>query len=205
MRFTHPLEYILGHKVKIAILRYLSLTGLELSGRQIARATTISPPTVNRALAELVQEGVLTQRNVGRTYLYRLNGDNRLATDLVIPLFQKEKELLKRVLCQVLEGVPSILSAILYGSLARGEEEPFSDIDLLIVTENNDGIGVQDVLEERAVDFLKQYGNVLSLHILSLDEFRSLYHQRDEVLRAILAEGRVVVGQSPLELIHGAT
>ena len=67
----------------------------------------------------------------------------------------------------MLDGVPSILLAILYGSLARGEEEPFSDIDLLIVTENDDGIGVRDVLEERAVDFLKRYGNVLSLYILS--------------------------------------
>jgi len=205
MRFTRPLEYILGNKVKIAILRYLSLTGLELSGRQIARATAISTPTVNRALAELVKEGVLTQRSVGRTCLYRLNGDNRLATDLILPLFQKEKELLKRVLCQMLDGVPSILLAILYGSLARGEEEPFSDIDLLIVTENDDGIGVRDVLEERAVDFLKRYGNVLSFYILSLNEFRSLYHQKDELLREILAEGRIVTGQSPLELIHGAS
>ncbi|HID64673.1 MAG TPA: winged helix-turn-helix transcriptional regulator [Anaerolineae bacterium] len=203
MRFTHPLEHVLGSKTKVAILRYLSLTGLELNGRQIARAINISPPTVNRALAELVKEGVLTQRNVGRTYLYRLNDDNRLAAELVIPLFQKERDLLKRALSEVLDDVPSILSAILYGSLVRGEEEPFSDVDLLIVAD--DGVRARDVLEERAVNFLERYGNVLSLYILSLDEFRSLYQQRDELLREILAEGRVVAGQSPLELVHGAS
>lgn len=203
MRFTHPLEHVLGSKTKVAILRYLSLTGLELNGRQIARAIGISPPTVNRALAELVKEGVLIQRNVGRTYLYRLNGDNRLAAELIVPLFQKEKYLLKRALSEVLDGVPSILSAVLYGSLARGEEEPFSDVDLLIVTD--DGVKARDVLEERAVNFLERYGNVLSLYILGLDEFKSLYQQRDEWLREILAEGRVVVGQPPLELVHGST
>jgi predicted nucleotidyltransferase/biotin operon repressor len=203
MRFTHPLEHILGSKTKIAILRYLSLTGLELSGRQIARAIDISPPTVNRALAELVREGVLIQRNVGHTYLYRLSGDNQLVAELILPFFQKERDLLKCALSEVLEGVPSILSAVLYGSLARGEEEPFSDVDLLIVVD--DGVRARDVLEERAINFLERYGNVLSLYILGLDEFRSLYQQRDELLREILAEGRVVVGQQPLELVHGST
>lgn len=201
MRFTHFLEHVLGNKTKVAILRYLSLTGLELNGRQIARAIDISPPTVNRALAELGKEGVLIQRNVGRAYLYRLNGDNWLAEELLIPLFQKERELLERALSEVLDDVPSILSAILYGSLARGEEEPFSDVDLLIVTDN--GVKARDVLEERAINFLERYGNVLSLYILDLDEFRNLYQQRDELLREILAEGRVIAGQSPLELIHG--
>lgn len=201
MRFTRPLEHVLGSKTKVAILRYLSLTGLELNGRQIARATDISPPTVNRALAGLVMEGVLIQRNVGRTYLYRLNDANRLAAELIIPLFQKERDLLKRALSEVLDGVPSILSAILYGSLARGEGEPSSDVDLLIVTD--DRVSARDMLEDRAVDFLERYGNVLSLYILSLDEFRDLYQQKDELLREILAEGRVAAGQSPLELMHG--
>jgi predicted nucleotidyltransferase len=53
----------------------------------------------------------------------------------------------------------SVIALILFGSAARGEERPFSDIDLCIVT-------VGDIPEEERLD-LKGYGSqTIEIHLL---------------------------------------
>jgi len=174
---------------------------LEQSGREIARAIGLSPKPLNEVLAQLTDEGLLLQRNIGRVYLFRLNRNNRLVAELVVPLFEGEKELLNRALTEVFENVPDILSVILYGSVSRGEEGPFSDIDLLVVTD--DGAQAEEILEERAVAFLRRYGNLLSFIVMSSDEFRQDYREGDDFLREVLSTDRVITGRSPWDVLHG--
>jgi len=201
MRFHRPLDHVLGTKSKVAVLRHLVQNDLEQSGREIARAIGLSPKPLNEVLAQLTDEGLLLQRNIGRVYLFRLNRNNRLVAELVVPLFEGEKELLNRALTEVFENVPDILSVILYGSVSRGEEGPFSDIDLLVVTD--DGAQAEEILEERAVAFLRRYGNLLSFIVMSSDEFRQDYREGDDFLREVLSTGRVITGRSPWDVLHG--
>ncbi len=201
MRFHRPLDHVLGTKSKVAVLRHLVQNDLEQSGREIARAIGLSPKPLNEVLAQLTDEGLLLQRNIGRVYLFRLNRNNRLVAELVVPLFEGEKELLNRALTEVFENVPDILSVILYGSVSRGEEGPFSDIDLLVVTD--DGAQAEEILEERAVAFLRRYGNLLSFIVMSSDEFRQDYREGDDFLREVLSTDRVITGRSPWDVLHG--
>jgi len=188
--------------LKVAILRCLASDNLELNGRQIALAVGASPKPLNQALTQLTREGVLVQRNVGRTHLFRINLESPLAKDLIAPLFQQEATLLEDALQEALADVPGLRSAILYGSVVRGEEGSFSDVDLLVVAE--DEAGAQAVLEARAVSFLKSYGNVLSFTVLSRAEFCRRYLERDEFIHEVIRTGRVVAGQLPLELVYGS-
>jgi len=222
------------------------LNGLELNGRQIARALGLSPKPLNRTLADLTAEGLLIQRNVGSAYLFRANLDNPLVSDILVPLFQKERNLLRDALDEVLDGLKErIFTAILYGSVSRGEDRPSSDVDLMIVTDQVEE--VEEVLEEQAVTFLERYGNILSAQVISPDELRRRYWDGDDfrlfqennyptmlspdcqirrisgqwawiwqskpsglgqskfwnsLIREVLADGRVIAGRSPWELIH---
>ena len=203
MRFTRPFDRVLGTKSRVSVLRYLSLNDLELSGRQIARAVGLSPKPLNRVLAELVTEGVLTQRHVGNTYLFRLNRENPRVSDLLIPLFGNERDRLKTALGDVFDGLDGVvLSAVVYGSVSRQQEGPDSDVDVLVVTGNVKR--VNEALDEAAVAFLRRYGNVLSCLVMTPDELRQRYIEEDGVVREALVEGQVVAGGSPWELLHNA-
>ncbi len=203
MRFDQPLDHLLGTRSKVAVLRYLTTHDLELSGREIARAVGLSPKPLNRVLTELAEEGVLQQRAVGRTYLYRINRRNYLVEDILRPLFQKEQSLLKQALQEATQGLPGFLSAILFGSVARGDEENHSDIDLLIVTEQVEA--TNQIVAERAVHFLDRYGRVLSPIVWSRQEFRQRFLSRDDFLQEVLNEGQVIAGLLPAELVYDAT
>ncbi len=201
MRFNHPLDRLLTTRSRVAVLRYLVLTGVELSGRQIARALGVSPKPLNEVLTGLADEGVLVRRTVGKTHLFRINRDNILVSELLLPLFEREHKMLSVALEEVFTGLEGrVRSAVLYGSVGRGEEGPDSDLDLLIVTED---AAVPKILEDRAVDFLKRYGNILSPLVITLNELRHRYLEGDEFLREALAQGQVVFGESPLELLRG--
>ncbi len=203
MRFYKPLDYILGTKSRVVALRYLVQSGLELNGREIARAVGMSPKPLNQVLTRLADEGVLLMRSVGSTYLFRLNLGNVLVNELIAPLFQKEQNMLERALSEALEGVPGVFSAVLFGSAARREAGPDSDVDLLVVTNNGDE--TQAVLEERATGFLERYGNLLSFLVMPSNECRERYRRDDDFLREAMADGRVVAGEFPSELlIHDA-
>ena len=203
MRFYRPLDHVLGTKSKVAVLRHLVQNDLEQSGREIARAVGLSPKPLNQVLAQLADEGVLLRRNIGRVHLFRLNRNNRLVAELVVPLFESEKEMLNQALTEALEGVPGILSAILYGSVSRREEKPYSDVDLLVVTEDGTK-AAEEILEDRAMGFMRRYSNFLSFIVMPLAEFRQEYQERDDFLHEVLRTGRVVLGQLPLELVYGS-
>lgn len=95
MKYSRPLDDLLGQQSKVKILRHLANTRLEMSGRQIAADIGMSPWACHRALRDLSDQGALVMRNVGRTYLFRLNEESYVVEELLLPLFQKEKQLLE--------------------------------------------------------------------------------------------------------------
>lgn len=202
MRFTQPLDHVLRTQSRISVLRYLILNDVELNGRQIARAIGASPKPLNQVLAQLVEEGVLIRRNIGRVNLFRVNRSHPLVAEMLAPLFQAERTLLQRALIEILQGVDGIVSVVVYGSVGRQTEQPHSDIDVLVIAE--DETTARAALEERAVSFLERYNNVLSPYVIGRDEFRQRYQAGDAFLREVLADGLLVTGCSPWELLHGA-
>ena len=139
MKYYQPLNDLLGQKSTVKILRRLSLTRLEMSGRRIAAELNLSPWTCHLALRELAEQGILIVRNVGRTHLFQLNEKNYIVEKLLLPLFAVEAELLTTAIREITVGLPgSIVSVILYGSISRHEERPSSDVDLLVLVAGED-------------------------------------------------------------------
>lgn len=203
VRYHHLLDDVMGQKSKLRILRHLATTRLELNGRQIAADIGMSPWVCHQALKELDEQGVLVSRNVGKAHLYRLNEQNYLVAELILPFFQKEKGLLDAALSEITAGLESaVLSIVLYGSVLRGEESPSSDLDLLVIVPTaEDRKQVQDVLARKGSDFAARFGNLLAPALLTVAEFRARYRQQDPFITEVVTAGRVICGQNPAAIL----
>ncbi|NIM03366.1 winged helix-turn-helix transcriptional regulator, partial [bacterium] len=138
MRVHDPLDRILSNEVRIKILRFLCKTEAEWSGRQIAHEIDVSPAACHKALRELNNEGALLLRSVGKSYLYRLNKENLIISDLLKPLFEKESKIPDNVYRAIVRNIPSLVindiaCIAVFGSIKKGKERPTSDIDLLVL------------------------------------------------------------------------
>ena len=76
----------------------------------------------------------------------------------------------------------------LFGSRAKGEERPDSDYDLLIIVNQPDK-EFREKVYEIVLDVLLETGKLLSLKILSSEEFRKLSRLRTPFIENVLKEG----------------
>ncbi len=100
--------------------------------RQIVRLADVSPGAVNRELRKLEKAGIITREQQGRQIHYRANTD--------CPVFDELRSLLTKTtgLADVLRDAlaqleENIKAAFVYGSLASGEMDAQSDVDLMVV------------------------------------------------------------------------
>lgn len=100
--------------------------------RQVVRATGVGLGPVQRELKQLADVGIIRRSVQGRQVYYQANPDS--------PIFKELKSLITKT-AGVTETLQTALAsirdhvviALVYGSIATGEENQRSDIDLLIV------------------------------------------------------------------------
>ncbi|MBI5252811.1 MAG: nucleotidyltransferase domain-containing protein [Euryarchaeota archaeon] len=171
MLFRRYLEMLLGSKVKVKVLRTLwKHKEKEFTIRELGSFLKISHMGIRKVLADLERANAVKIMAVGRSHTIKLNKEGYAAA-IVEKIFKLEEEtlgellkMLKKRLC-ILE----VKSAALFGSVARGEESPLSDIDVFILTNEREKT-------ERAVLQLQRevalkFGNALAPYYLSEDEF----------------------------------
>ena len=86
MKIYNVLDRIVGHKVKARILRVICDKNTGWTGRQLAKELDISPTTSSKFLKELVEEGIVFSKGVGRSYLYHLNDRSYVVKNIMMPL-----------------------------------------------------------------------------------------------------------------------
>lgn len=102
------------------------------SGRELARRAERSNTGVRHVLDRLVEHGLVSREEVGRTFLYALNRDHLLAPT-VEQMAGARTELIRRLRDVFATWEVPPVHASLFGSAARGDGGTSSDIDLLIV------------------------------------------------------------------------
>lgn len=102
------------------------------SGRELARYAGRSNTGVQHVLDRLVDHGLVTRQEAGRTFLYSLNRDHLLAP-AVEQMAGARIELVRRLRDAIGSWEIPAVHASLFGSAARGDGDARSDIDLLIV------------------------------------------------------------------------
>ena len=110
--------------------------------REIARAAGTTPSSLQRELAALTASGLILREARGHQVYFRANAAS--------PLFQELRGIVVKTfgVADVLRGALAPLArrihaAFVYGSLARGEARPESDVDVMVIGE----VAFADVVE----------------------------------------------------------
>lgn len=107
------------------------------SSRELRERTRASQSSLHRELHRLEAAGLIDAERVGRAHLYGAASDS--------PAFEPLRELVLRTsgveeqLRRSLMDVPGIEAAAIFGSWARGDIAPDSDVDVLVVGEPDFG------------------------------------------------------------------
>jgi predicted nucleotidyltransferase len=138
------------------------------------------------SLAELADELGATDRTLRRAVqqgLLRANRPSPRTLDLSIPerVYARRAWPLLSSLREALRTEPAVSMAVLFGSRARGDDHPLSDIDLLVRVRSSADP------RELAVRLSERVGH--HVHAVMLDDAR----KKPLVLAEVVREGRVLV------------
>ena len=209
MQFQQPLDAILNSEHKVRILRFFCRKGGEWIGRRLAAELAMNPVTAHKALRELHQTTVLDFRKVGSHFLYSLHDGHYLVREALRPLFEREAqihtalpEVLKTRLNATLRS--HIVSAALYGSLARGRERSTSDIDLLVLVDSAPAkLQVRAAEDRLGETVMRTFGNPLALYVNTVREAQQKARRGLPVFRNILRDHHLLWGRPLHEVLRG--
>lgn len=132
MDFRHPFRVVTS-TLEGDVLFLLAQADEGFSGRQLHRLLgRASEPGVRKAAERLVTQGIVLRHEVGRAKIYRLNR-RHVAAMYIEGLAELRAILIARLRSTLKSWNEPPLTAILFGSAARGEATPQSDIDLLLL------------------------------------------------------------------------
>jgi predicted nucleotidyltransferase len=115
------------------VLSVLARAEEEFSGRQIHRMLGhASEPGVRKAVERLVDQGAVRRRRAGQAILYRLNRKH-IAAAHIEGLASLKTQLVERLRECIANWDLPPRAVLLFGSVARDEAGPTSDLDLLVV------------------------------------------------------------------------
>ncbi len=115
------------------VLAVLAQAGRPLTVGEIAgRAARGSEIGIRRSVARLVEQGIVTATQMGRNQVHQLNREH-VAAPAAELLAGLRLELWKRLRETIRGWRPRPVYACVFGSAARGDGDPESDIDLLVV------------------------------------------------------------------------
>ena len=139
MRTTFPSLYFGRSKLRGDLLTLFFLNrDASFYLRELERKLKASPGALARELKALSGEGLFLRQARGREIFYRLNGEHPLFNEIK-GIVEKTTGIPKR-LSESLGRRKEIREAYLYGSVVTGEMDAGSDIDLLLVGKETEGV-----------------------------------------------------------------
>lgn len=191
MKFHNVLEEVFGTSERVKVLRALARYPKEFTSRELSGYCSVSVRGVIDILTLFEQYGFIKSRRVGKSILWKMDENNCLTKSLILPFFEVERNLLghlKRRISTRVKRFP-VQKAVLYGSVARGDERPDSDIDLLLVVKEKDK-WVEELQDRLRGEILQLFGNMLSILVCTSSEYKKLGGE----LKKEIDEGIVISG-----------
>jgi predicted nucleotidyltransferase len=196
-----PLDAALSSQSKLRLLRALLPLEDGVSAREAARLAGIPSAPALRALADLVELGILLRTELPAQHLYRINRDNSLVPDGLEPLFRAERDRISRVFATfrdvfAQELADDVLRTLaIFGSAARGSDHPESDLDVLAVTREPEHVPpVHEKLVGLAPELERRFGLDLSPVVMAQHQFHRECSVGDSAMVGALHDARVIAG-----------
>lgn len=148
--------------------------------REISRLTDTSVGTLHKELTRLAQAGLLLRKEIGNQVHYAANTQ--------CPIFPELQGLLRKtsgvvdIVREALDGIAEkITLALIFGSVAKGEERAGSDVDVLVIGSASFAEAVRAL--HPAQSMLQREINPV---VYSSGEFRRKLSKSDAFLRGIV-------------------
>lgn len=159
--------------------------------RELARKLDVLPGSMNRELIKLAEAGILSRHRIGNQIHYRANRECPIFAELS-GLLRKTSGIAK-VLATALQPIADhIQCALVFGSVARGEENAHSDVDVLVLGD----AGFADVVEvlHLAQDEIQREINPV---VYRTDDFRAKLASNNTWAREVVEKPKLFLIGSP--------
>jgi len=155
--------------------------------------TQHSEEGIRKVLRRLTDQGIVRSERVGNAFSYQLNQEH-LATPHIIAIAETKKTFLERLEELLKSWQPRPVYAAVFGSSARGQMRPSSDIDLLLVRPQEIvDAHWEDQVDHLAVTVTRWLGN--DTRVIEFTEGEIVARRRgDRLLHDVLAQGLTVAG-----------
>lgn len=193
--FVRPIEAIVPGATG-RVLAVLAETTAELNLRTIARLGGVSQAQASRVLPGLVELGVVERREVPPASLFRLVPEH-VATRALLALSRSTDTVLDEIGRRASALPHPPVSVIVFGSFARRQARPESDIDVVVVRAadiDEDDEAWAEALEAWRNGVRRLTGNPVEVLEVSADEAASRLAGRSQLWAEIRRDGRVVHG-----------
>jgi predicted nucleotidyltransferase len=173
--------------VRGALLQALARLERPVTRRQLAVAAGVAPGNASVVIEHLIRAGLVSETIAGRSSMVTLNRSH-LAAGPVLALASLRGELIRR-LRERLSTWPDLRGAWLFGSVARGDADSDSDVDLLIVADDLQSPDLHDRLTQLHADVRSWTGNDLQLVEHTAVSWRALVSAKSPLVGQIRLDG----------------
>ncbi|MFN6120940.1 MAG: nucleotidyltransferase domain-containing protein [Actinomycetes bacterium] len=180
--------------VRGALLQALARLEQPVTRRRLAAAAGVAPGNASAVIEELIRAGLVSETIAGRSSMVVLNRDH-LAAGPVLALAGLRGELIRR-LRERLSSWPELHGAWLFGSVARGDADGDSDVDLLIVADELQANALHERLSRLQADVRSWTGNDLQLVEHSPSSWRKLVRAENPLVEQVRLEGIALAGDA---------
>ena len=159
----------------------------EIYLRKLAKELQLSPFAVKKYADLLIKEDVIKEERKANLRYFRANVNNLFFKQLKIA-FNIKLILNSGLLDFLKENLANVSSIVLFGSMAKGEDDENSDVDILIIGKE------KDINLEK---FEEKIGKDITLHIFSWSEWNNQAVENKAFYSDIIIYGIPLYGELP--------
>jgi predicted nucleotidyltransferase len=170
-------EQLFDTKAKQKVLKYVMANNFTMTAAEVARMAKMPVMTAHRVLNFFESAGLVSGRRVGTAIEWRERRESyayKTLESVYTPL-RLVKLPLDQLKSLILRYLPSrlVLEAKLFGSMARGDFNESSDVDLFVVVKSQKQKKQFEKYDEKLGNaLLSTFGKVLMPYVLTENEYR---------------------------------
>jgi len=162
--------------------------------RGLAEQAKVTPNEAALTIHDLERFGIVKIQPVGRAYQLDLNKKSYILNKIIEPIIESEKNTLTEILGLLKKHLDTkkIITAVIFGSVVKGQEKIDSDIDLLVVSNDREHAIAQ--ISEATEQIFSIFHGSISPIIFAEKEFKT--KQKESLIRSIIDNHILICGKS---------
>ncbi len=200
-----PLDHLLGTPALVRVARVLTSHGQGLAVPDLARRARLALPSTREAVRRLAEAGFVDVIGAGRSSIYAVRSEHPMAAP-VAALFASERAqadaLLDALRAAAASQRPAPVALWLYGSVARGEDRPTSDIDLALLVAGDDATGPTETFRDAAATAAPAHASRISVIGMTVADAARLAREGAAIWEELAREAVVLTGDAPAAVLE---